>query len=66
MKEAKEIYKLIEQSGLSKEEKDKLHAWYREAHIKVTEKAKVELRRVKQQREYRIERLQNKILRRIR
>jgi len=65
MKEAKEIYKLIEQSGLSKEEQERLHDWYREAHIKVTEKHKAKLQKLKQQRIKKIEKLQNKVLRRL-
>ena len=65
MKEAKEIYKLIEQSRLSKEEQERLHDWYREAHIRVTEKAQAKLQKIKQWRIRKIERLQSKVLRRL-
>lgn len=65
MRTAEEIYKLIEQSSLSKDEQDKLHDQYREAHIKITEKATAKLGRVKRWRERKTGRLQNKVLRRL-
>ena len=66
MRDPKEIYKLIEQSSLSKEEQNTLHDCYREAHIKVTKKAQAKLQKVKQWRERKIGKLQNKVLRRLR
>jgi hypothetical protein len=65
MKEAKEIYKLIEQSELSKEDQDRLYDWYSNAHTKVTEKSLAKLERIKRWRERRISRIQNKVLRRL-
>lgn len=65
MREAKEIYRLIKKSRLSKEDQDRLHDWYREAHIKVTERAQAKLQRIRQWRISKIKRLQNKVLRRL-
>ena len=66
MLEAEEIYKRIEESDLSTEEQERLHDWYRERHIKVTEKAHSRLDRLHAWREREISKLQKKVLRRLR
>lgn len=65
MKTAEEIYELINQSKLDKKSKDDLHDWYREKHIKVTEESQKKLRELRQWRETQLEKLQKKVLRRL-
>ena len=65
MLEAKEIYKIIDQSNLSQEEKDQLHSWYEKRHTRITEKGLAALKKLKKWREKKIGILQNKVLRRL-
>lgn len=61
----KEIYRMIDESNLSPETKDRLHDRYREKHIEVTKEAQARLEKLRKWREKKIIRLQNKVQRRL-
>lgn len=60
-----DLYRKIESSKLTEEGKHDLHDWYREKHIKTTRISLWLLSKVKQWREWKLSKLQEKVLRRL-
>lgn len=65
MLKPKELYQKIDMSNLPAQSKDRLHDWYSERHTRTTKTSLWLLDKVKAWREWRLSKLQKKVLRRL-